>query len=107
MLWTKNEKEMAIASEKLNRIIKAVTAFTEETQIHLAEFHEILQEMEEFKAEINQEKRNSHYLDCVWSDVNCKAGPDTCRCHLWYWKPQYFIDLIVDLIGEEYILCES
>lgn len=23
---------------------------------------------------------NDHYKECIWSDPNCKSGPDTCVC---------------------------
>lgn len=107
MFWTLSEKEMAIADEKLKIIIKVVTEFTEATEIYLLEFQDILKEMAELKIEIAQEKRNFHYLDCVWSDVNCRSGPDTCKCCFRYWKPEYFIDLIVNLIGKEFILWKA
>lgn len=106
-MYCQTDEERLIADqEKLNKIVDKVDDFVTATNKWKTEFEVILKKMEKMKDEINLPRsiHNNHYFDCVWGNPTTKSGPDTCICYYRFWKPRIYIDEIVELVGEEYIL---
>lgn len=98
------EREIELHDSILNKIIDAFHTFSQSTSKYENELKLVLLEMEEFKRSLNIPKRNGHYIDCVWSNPNCKCGPDTCLCCFRFCKPSYFINKLVKIMSVDYIL---
>lgn len=100
------EDELEVENSILKKIINAFHGFSshQRTLDYEKKLSLILMEMENLKKSLNIPKQNGHYIDCVWSNTDCKCGPDTCVCCHRFWTPRYFTNKLIDTMGIDFIL---
>lgn len=98
------ESELELENSILNKIIETFQNFTQSNSKYENELKLIMLEIDKVKAKLQIPKNNDHYIDCLWSTLNCESGPDSCRCYFRTWNPTYFTKKIVNIMGIAYIL---
>lgn len=79
----------------LNFLINYDTIITPEDSEMMYSFLSIVKDFKCSDINVKMETNRGHFLDCPWSDDDCKEGPDNCRC-IWMSIRSYQINNLIN-----------